>query len=373
MTQKLSEKLAESPPPDYSASSPVPKSPVAHSGEDYLEEQVGGGRYVSPPIEQTPTRLRTRIKPTNRDIGLVKEASMRRRAMPVNETPTEGDTHTQADGSLFDEACGQSVLGPQQLPVPATGTLMMPPRIPSGSPQLQLAVPVQDIFYDPHIDPLQEPRRGHSQPPLQNYAQPHGPRQCSVPPPIFVPGVPRACSGTPAQPPQPNMIMKPTFSEHTYDFSGNMYDFSGMVNGSFNNSNNNIGTQLIIPATRVIPPTPAGLEDGVMQTETLMDEANIDAMMDEVSDFAVKGRRYDTTNAALQEGFLKLERVTSEISRSTSLPSHQIIALWNKSNTRIINNINHWNAYSNNFKTNFKQEISRLGDGAPKAPGTPSE
>ncbi|KAG1719974.1 hypothetical protein EDD22DRAFT_766442, partial [Suillus occidentalis] len=84
------------------------------------------------------------------------------------------------------------------------------------------------------------------------------------------------------------------------------------------------------------------------------------------------GRKHDTTNATLQQGFLKLECVISEISRSTSLPSQQIISLWNKSNTRVVNNINHWNAYSSYFKTNFKQEISRLGDEAPEAPGTPS-
>ncbi|KAG1719294.1 hypothetical protein EDD22DRAFT_963314, partial [Suillus occidentalis] len=112
-------------------------------------------------------------------------------------------------------------------------------------------------------------------------------------------------------------------------------------------------TQLTIPATRVIPPTPAGLQDHVMKTGTVMDEA---AEADSGHlDSAVKGRKHDTTNATLQQGFLKLECVISEISRSTSLPSQQIISLWNKSNT-----------------LNFKQEISRLGDEAPEAPGTPS-
>lgn len=369
MTHKYSEKPDGSPPPGYSTSSPATESSIGES-VDHLEEQVGGGRYVSPPCEQTPTRLRTHIKPTNRDVGLVKEASMRRRAMPVDEKSTEGDGHTQTGGSLSNEARGQSV------PSPA------PACMPSGSPQFQPAVPLQDLFYDPPIAPPQEHRRGLSQPPPPSHLQPRQhsvppptfipappnhlqPPQHSVPPPSFIPAAPRARSGTPGHPPQPNVITKPTFAEqNVYDFNGDTYDFSGMDYGTFGSSE----TQLTIPATRVIPPTPVGLQDHVMETDTVMDEA---AEADSGHlDSAVKGRKHDTTNTTLQQGFLKLERVISEISRSTSLPSQQIISLWNKSNTRVVNNINHWNAYSSYFKTNFKQEISRLGH---EAPGTPSE
>lgn len=43
------------------------------------EEQLGGGRRAaSPPPEQTPTRLRTKVKPTARDTGLVRNAGDRR-------------------------------------------------------------------------------------------------------------------------------------------------------------------------------------------------------------------------------------------------------------------------------------------------------
>ncbi|KAG2743501.1 hypothetical protein P692DRAFT_20745413, partial [Suillus brevipes Sb2] len=68
------------------------------------EEQVGGGHYVSPPCEQTPTHLHTHIKPTNRNVGLVKKVSMRRRAMPVNEKSTKGNGHTETGGSFSNEA-----------------------------------------------------------------------------------------------------------------------------------------------------------------------------------------------------------------------------------------------------------------------------
>ncbi|KAG1719293.1 hypothetical protein EDD22DRAFT_963313 [Suillus occidentalis] len=189
MTQKYSEKPDGSPPPGYLTSSPVTKSSIGES-VDHLEEQVGGGRYVSPPCEQTPARLRTHIKPTNRDVGLVKEASMRCRAMPVDEKSTEGDGHTQTGGSLSNEARGQSVPSP------------VPACMPSGSPQFQPAVPLQDLFYDPPIAPPQEHRRGLSQPPPPNHLQPH---QHSVPPPTFIPAPPNHL-----QPPQ-HSVPPPTF------------------------------------------------------------------------------------------------------------------------------------------------------------------
>ncbi|KAG2127203.1 hypothetical protein DEU56DRAFT_742428 [Suillus clintonianus] len=85
------------------------------------------------------------------------------------------------------------------------------------------------------------------------------------------------------------------------------------------------------------------------------------------------GRGKMMSNAALQEGFVELERVINDLARNTSIPSPQIISLWNKSHARTVNNVNHWNAYTNYFKNNLKQELSRLGDKAPEAPSTPSD
>ncbi|KAG1873012.1 hypothetical protein DFJ58DRAFT_651748 [Suillus subalutaceus] len=80
----------------------------------------------------------------------------------------------------------------------------------------------------------------------------------------------------------------------------------------------------------------------------------------------VKGRRQGAANALLQEGFMRLETVIREVSHNTSIPTHQVIALWHKSNGRSFNNVNHWNAYSSYFKANPQQELKRLGDKAPE-------
>ncbi|KAG1769330.1 hypothetical protein EDD22DRAFT_948938 [Suillus occidentalis] len=71
-------KMQDSPPPGYSAppESLQPEGPQVPQHEDLAQEQIGGGRrYEDTPVEHTPTKLCSHIKATNRDAGLVKEAS----------------------------------------------------------------------------------------------------------------------------------------------------------------------------------------------------------------------------------------------------------------------------------------------------------
>jgi len=44
---------------------------------DYTGVQAGGGRAMSPPPAITPTHLRTSIKATDRDSGLITKAQLR--------------------------------------------------------------------------------------------------------------------------------------------------------------------------------------------------------------------------------------------------------------------------------------------------------
>ncbi|KAG1784330.1 uncharacterized protein HD556DRAFT_1315168 [Suillus plorans] len=96
--------------------------------------------------------------------------------------------------------------------------------------------------------------------------------------------------------------------------------------------------------------------------------------MDDTSDVvpAVKGRRFQTANAVLREGFVELERMIQDLSSKTAIPTHQIVILWNKSHARSTSTVNHWNAYSSYFKDHLKDELARLGRRAPEIHGTPS-
>ncbi|KAG2364621.1 hypothetical protein BDR07DRAFT_1482240 [Suillus spraguei] len=195
------------------------------------------------------------------------------------------------------------------------------------------------------------------------------------------------------EPPQANILAKPSAA-----FKPKSYNFMGMVNGRFDNLGNTISEcndtipgssamKLTIPMTHIIPPTPTGLGDWYMPAgpgdwdmfvlapfAPFAEDAVMDAAMDEgdVGPSFVRGQRNDETNAALQEGFVRLESIINELSHQTSIPSSQIISLWNKSHARTVNNMNHWNAYAHYFKNNIKQELSRLGEETPEAPGMPS-
>ncbi|KAH7905363.1 hypothetical protein BJ138DRAFT_1230325 [Hygrophoropsis aurantiaca] len=117
MTQKIhgqSQAPPSNPPPDYPSALPVTHTPAldTHPGNTFhaycdrdayapMQDldfqpslQLGGGRrYISPPVEVTPTRLRTRIKATERDVGIVRDAEGRRARLVDKETsePLSGE------------------------------------------------------------------------------------------------------------------------------------------------------------------------------------------------------------------------------------------------------------------------------------------
>ncbi|KAG2129944.1 hypothetical protein DEU56DRAFT_690070, partial [Suillus clintonianus] len=84
------------------------------------------------------------------------------------------------------------------------------------------------------------------------------------------------------------------------------------------------------------------------------------------------GRRSAETNAALDAGFAVVDQALLELSRSTTMPMHQVINLFMKSRGRTASSINYWNLYSNYFKDKSKQELARLGRDLSAGGSTPS-
>ncbi|KAG1788299.1 uncharacterized protein HD556DRAFT_1447895 [Suillus plorans] len=232
---------------------------------------------------------------------------------------------------------------PRLIPVvtPALRERSVPPQPALRERSVPLQLPIQDVFYEaPLINSSEN-------------ARPDG-----------------------GQPPQPNFFTKPSF------LPLEQYDFSGMMLGSFENGgddNHIAGSSTLLPAvpqTYITPPTPTGPAEweGHPYTDGFpMDDA-FDFPMDDTSDVvpAVKGRRFQTANAVLREGFVELERMIQDLSSKTAIPTHQIVILWNKSHARSTSTVNHWNAYSSYFKDHLKDELARLGRRAPEIHGTPS-
>ncbi|KAG1889578.1 hypothetical protein F4604DRAFT_1674176 [Suillus subluteus] len=86
MLHKLSEYYSDplddqvsSPPTYLPALLPAPTG-SGYVQEGYVQEQFGGGRYKDTPAELTPSRLRSTIKPTSRDVGIARDAAIRRQA-----------------------------------------------------------------------------------------------------------------------------------------------------------------------------------------------------------------------------------------------------------------------------------------------------
>jgi len=68
---------------------------------DYVGVQAGGGRAMSPPPAITPTRLRTSIKATDRDGGLITKAQLRRTQQTNPLTSIEEAANVSVDDNLF--------------------------------------------------------------------------------------------------------------------------------------------------------------------------------------------------------------------------------------------------------------------------------
>lgn len=339
----------DSPPPGYSApvESLQTERPQVPHHEDFVQEQIGGGRrFEDTPVEHTPTKLRSHIKATNRDAGLVKEASARR-------------------ARLLNEELGQPVAQSRELSAPPPHLVHRERSVPPQPPLRQRSIPPQPALRE-HSAPLQLP--------IQDV--------------FYEAPLIGSSDGAPAdarEPPQPNLFTKPSF--HPLD----EFDFSSMDLGSCGDVGEGLaGPSTLLPAvptlptlpavpqTYITPPTPAGpagWDTGRPYTDDFTMDDVFDLAMDNAADVvpAVKGRRLQMSDAILREGFLDLERMIQDLSHKTAIPAHQVFALWNKSRARSSNTVNHWNAYSSYFKDNLKNELARLGGKAPEIHGTPSE
>jgi hypothetical protein len=102
---------------------------VPLSGLEYVHKQLGGGRRQSSPPELTPTRLRSRIRATSRDAGIVKEASIRR----AHQQPSR---HSAAPSGHSPPPSGAALPSSFPTSIDTSSLPMPPPHSRHGSPYL---------------------------------------------------------------------------------------------------------------------------------------------------------------------------------------------------------------------------------------------
>ncbi|KAG1861007.1 hypothetical protein C8R48DRAFT_774269 [Suillus tomentosus] len=406
----------------------VPESPSSvdtrssPSSFDYVEEQFGGGRrYELPPVELTPSRLRTKLKATARDVGIVKDASARRQAYqnpsPEPQLPISPFHHVAQDGA------SNSTSETSSLALSTINSRHASPFPPQAPAQMQ------DLFYG-SMD---------QQPPWMGQNPPDG--FSMMQPDSFTAGLLgdqalgmvgvgdkslwRAPSVTNAQgshilnvqnmahlapPPSHTPFHFPASSstEPVMSRGCSLDPVAGQTSSGFTH----ISPYTLrpvplqdhahpIPAMKIIPPTP--LKDGDSNTDAAsVNTANAppastrdrsptldlgcysptathrvrfpeeNELVMQQEDHTITGRRSADLNSALDTGFADIERCFLELATSTTLPMNQLINLYLRSRGRAVNGTNYWNLYANYFKDHVREELGRIGKDILEGGGTPS-
>jgi hypothetical protein len=350
MTQKFKEFLyppeQDIPPLQYTNMPPsVPLPP----GGDYIQEQYGGGRrHESPPVELTPTRLRSMIKTTQRDIGVVREAAIRRQGTQLSsDAPVDALVHSETVHPIHDASVAGGKASSSSLPSsksrhtsPSYSHDPLPPR-PAA---------LQDMFYDP-MD-------------AQTWLTQNSDGFEMVDDGSFTAMLMDA---------QDHFLTSPTYSNQ-----------QSIVEGKSSHQE----TVLASVTTNIIPPTPlknASSNSGVTDThlhnreqgmsESIGGDRNHDDVPASTSaEPFVSGRKSDDANAILDAGFIDIEQSFIRLARSTAMPIQQVINCFLKSRGRMTVQTNFWNIYARSyFKDNVEQELARVGVTLPADGGSPSE
>ncbi|OJA17486.1 hypothetical protein AZE42_11234 [Rhizopogon vesiculosus] len=347
-------------PPEQNAPPPPPSSDVGVAGlppthlpsNDYIQEQYGGGHcHESPPVELTPTRLRSTIKATHWDSGIVREAAIRRQG---NLLPP--DTHANASASPETAPSNTSITGggESSSSLPSGNGCRMSPYL--GGPPSPCPAALQDMFYNP-MD-----------------AQPTWLTQDS------------STFGMMEDDSFAAMLM-----DHSQDHFLTMPSYSNQQNIIEGSSSQHINQEAVLASltTNIIPPTPlkdAGSSSSIAQADPHSHD-RVSGAFDSIrggQDYEdapastsgepfITGRKSADTQAILEAGFIDIEQSFLQLSESTSMPIQQIINSFLKSCGRTMVNTNFWNIYARSyFKDNVEEELAHVGAVLPADGGSPN-
>ena len=334
MTQKYQEYLF---PPEQSAATQhsyadgLPSMSHPSSG-DYMQEQYGGGRrHESPLVELTPTRLRSTIKATHRDVGVVRDAAIRRQETQL--LPDAHSAHSSAPSGMGSLHTTHDNPGRVQV-AGATS----PPTLPSvKSHPLSHPAALQDMFYNP----ISEAPPGWLMQDSDDFDSMMSERSFTA------------------------MLME------TQDHFLASAAYSGLDDAL---------------TTNVIPPTPlkgTSLTSGLPDPSHIHDRCDPDASADvggnqvhentPQGERFIPGRKSADVHMILETGFVKVEESLLHLSEATSMPLQQVINCFLKSRGRTTVSINFWNIYARSyFKDHVEQELARVHTVIPADGGSPS-
>lgn len=133
------------PPQSYSTSS---QSMHLSSSGDYIQEQYGGGCHSkSSLVELTPTRLRSRIKATQHNVGIVKEAAIWCQQSSFSPNTLTSPSAPPESAPLHPIHNNSIVGGDASSALPQGNIQHTSPHL--HAPEPPHPAPLQDMFYNP--------------------------------------------------------------------------------------------------------------------------------------------------------------------------------------------------------------------------------
>ncbi|KAG1887685.1 hypothetical protein F4604DRAFT_1916495 [Suillus subluteus] len=354
-----------SPPSGYDhSSSAFPPSNAAFplADDNFIFPQFGGGRrYEEPAVELTPLRLRSTLKATARDTGVIKgsitalnapqdDSAMTTNPMSLTVVPSAGSGHHP---SLF------SGEGASFTPMLNTGSSRHPSPTGDISSRPPAPTPIQDMFYGPMRDqPAWAGQQGSDMFGLMgtgSFTDLIGDQDLDLS--AFAQGFSGHVAPFDLQRPShfPQASLTPSPSTNINPPTPDAHITTpGLPQASFAPPPS---TNIIppMPDARVPTPGPSQLLDlSHYSPATITSERFPEERLTSHSEEPpVVGRRSAETNAALDAGFAAVDQILSHGCTASS--------------------INYWILYSNYFKDNTKQELGRLGQNLAVGERTPSE
>ncbi|KAG1789413.1 uncharacterized protein HD556DRAFT_1447028 [Suillus plorans] len=399
MTQKMADPsgAAQNPyssSPDYMDLSPV----IHHPSSDYVHEQFGGGRRIpTPAAELTPMRLRTNIKATTRDVGIARQANICHQVHPI-PSPQPVQSTDPLPYLASGDASSLTLHENSHHLSPAPPSLVDGQGGAASSNSSSLTLPADGSSNSSSL-PLPLPNSRHTSPFSAGAASSHTTRHPSP----FV--------GDPAlqHPAQLNDLFfasMETQSGWPSQDTSNAFEF--MVDNTYSSTllsdqvpgMTAAGSHLMDgmsrhpPPLNLIPPTPLKANNNTALHGTQGSQAFTTASSQQLDlsyyptngtqgqfpeeDFdtidhesggleqSLTGRRSSEANGKLEEGFTLLDHIFNDLTKSTMMPTNQVINTYLKSRGQEVHSVNYWNVYANYFKAYKERELARLNTGGPQ-------
>ncbi|KIJ59340.1 hypothetical protein HYDPIDRAFT_33279 [Hydnomerulius pinastri MD-312] len=362
------------PPPGCSISpNNVPPQDTVEASD---EEQLGGGRRTpSPPPYQTATRLRSTVKATHCDSGLVREAqACRGRLLEHASVPAQPSSEYDENPFLSEPAMRHGSDSTSQTVIHCASQLF---GTSQNSNSNSLFPPCEDKAHGAHTSTSSPPvSKGYeisAQPGAQNGTGHNAVRQ-KPRPPVSMGGESSSQTMLPAYlvPPPPQRLHSAVPARRyvdsgdsvTLDESDSDKHLITSALGVHFSSTNVTHMDVDVPDRPDLPSPPSIRGKSLQSLTSLLSKSS--SMKVQVSDqsqpatFTV-GRTSTAVAAILDKGFESINGQFSELGNRVGMPTQQVITHFTRQFART-NSPNDWNIYQKYFAANKARELARLPD-----------